>query len=249
MSAFLLWSVSFFAFAKIDCPADRIDEYAVVDTIYDGDTILLGDKRKLRFIGINTPERERSGSLAQPFSDQATRRLEQLIPQGSRVGLRYDKQSKDRYRRTLAHIFRHDGLNVTAELIKQGYGFAIVVPPNNWQLDCYFQVEQQARKRKAGIWSHAYYRASSPEQLNQNQSGFMRVTGKVTRKGQGKKNIWLDMGKHFSLKVSRKNVQYFTNMPIDDLVGKHITVRGWVTYYNNKLRMSLRHPAMLEIQE
>ncbi len=250
MSAFLFWAVSFSqAAAEPDCRVDQVDDYAVVEKIYDGDTLRLSDKRKIRFIGINTPELEHDMQPAEPLADKARRHLHQLIPPGSRVGLRYDQQRKDRYRRTLAHLFRKDGLNITAEMIRQGFGFAIVVPPNEELVDCYFDIERKARKARLGVWPHPYFAAKVPGQLGRYKTGFIRVSGKVTHIGKGKKSIWLDMGRHFSLRLRRKNMHYFDDVPIMALTGKQITVRGWVNYYNGKLRMSLRHPAMLELQD
>ncbi len=250
LSAFLFLLLPFTATAKEhDCKADRIDEFAVVKEIHDGDTLRLTDNRNVRFIGVNTPELSHKDKPAEPLAEAAKKELQSLISPGSRVGLRYDNQPKDRHRRTLAHVFRDDGLNLTAELIKQGHGFAIVVPPNNWQMDCYFQTEQQARTYKKGIWSHAYYEPRHSSELSEDMRGFMLVRGLVTRIGKGKKNIWLDMGKRFSLKLNRNNIHYFDPVPIETLQGKQITIRGWVSYYNKKLRMSLSHPRMLEILE
>ena len=245
---FLLLPVTVSAIEQ-DCKADRIDEYAVVKKIYDGDTLRLSDNRKVRFIGVNTPELAHDEKLAEPLAEAAKRKLQNLISAGSHVGLRYDIQRKDRHRRTLAHVFRKDGLNVTAELIKRGYGFAIVVPPNNWQMDCYFQVEQEARNNKRGVWSHSYFKPRNTNELSDDMRGFMLVKGIVTRIGKGKKKIWLDMGKRFSIKLHRNNMHYFEFIPIDTIQGKQITIRGWVRYYNKKLRISLRHPRMLEIME
>ena len=250
MSAFLVLLLSISArAAEPGCLTDHIDAYGVVKEIYDGDTLRLTDNRKIRFIGVNTPELAHDEKPVEPLAVIATEKLSELIPPGSRIGLRYGKSRKDRYRRTLAHVFRHDGLNVTAEMIKQGYGFAIVVPPNDWQSDCYFRTEQQARNSSQGIWANPYYKVRDVTSLSKTSRGFMRVTGKVTRVGKSKKNIWLDMGRAFSVKLPRKHIQSFEGVPINSLQGKQITVRGWVSYYNDKLRVSLGHPAMMEIME
>lgn len=248
-SALLFLAVPVSVSADAVCQAERIDDYATVKEIFDGDTLRLSDNRRVRLIGINTPELAREEKAAEPLAVEAGKKLQQLVPAGSVIGLRFDQQAKDRYQRILAHVFRKDGLNVAAELLRQGYGFAIVVPPNDWQTDCYFHAERQARQKGLGIWSHSYFGVKNPDQLERDQTGFMRVSGRVTRVGGGSKNIWLDMGKRFSIRLRRENLQVFANLSPDELTGVHVTVRGWVSYYNNKSRMSLRHPAMIEILE
>lgn len=243
---FCIWLNSSAAGAQ-DCAADRIDEYARVESIYDGDTIRLNDQRIVRFIAINTPERAHGGQLSEPLAEEATQALRALLPIGSKVGLRYDAQRQDRHRRTLAHVFTAQGINLSAALLTQGHGFAIVVAPNAWQVDCYFGAERQARIARRGVWSQAYYAARSAETLPGETRGFVRIKGRVTGTGKSRKNIWLDMGTRIALKVPRTQLEYFTGLPLENLAGRDIIARGWVNFYNNKLRMTISHPAMLEI--
>jgi len=232
-----------------ECAADRIDERAVVEAVFDGDTIRLTDQRIVRFIAINTPEQAHNGQPAEPLAEQATQALRELLPVGSTVGLRYDIERQDHHRRTLAHVYTEQGTNLSAALIEQGYGFAIVVAPNTWQVDCYFRAEQQARTARRGIWLHAYYTAKPAATLPGETRGFVRIHGRVTNTGKSRKNIWLDMGTQIALKIPRTHLQHFAGQPIENLSGRDIIARGWVSFYNNKLRMTVSHPAMLEIQD
>lgn len=229
-----------------DCAADHIDEWGQVSTVIDGDTIRLSDQRNIRFIAINTPELAHDEHPAEPLAEAAKVSLSRLLPVGSRVGLRYDKERFDHHRRMLAHVFDSDGKNVSVALLRQGYAFAIAVPPNLWQQTCYFQNEESARVTNQGVWSHAYFQPKNARQLHSKQGGFVRVSGRVERIGKGERNIWLDMGKHFAVRIQRKQLQYFTTRPLETLQDKVITVRGWARFYNDKLRMTLTHPAMLE---
>ena len=151
------------------------------------------------------------------------------------------------HQRTLAHVYTPAGQNLAAALIARGYGFAIVVPPNTGQFDCYFASERLAREQGRGIWSHAAYAAKPVNALTKNDTGFQHVMGAVTGIGQGKKNLWLDMGEAFSVRIQIKHLQYFTGLPLEGLVGKQVRLRGWVSFYNDKLRMNIGHPAMMEI--
>ncbi len=230
-----------------ECNTRQYDEAATLDKVYDGDTIRLTDGRKVRLIAVNTPEMARKEQPAQALAKEATQSLEQMFQRHRRVYLKYGADRKDRYKRVLAHVFTAQGKNVAAELIRQGLGYAILVPPNDWQHECYFKLEQQAQKNNKGIWLHSDYRVRQTADLTREMTGFQLVEGRISKIGHGKKWLWLDMAPLFSVKVERRNLKYFTNQPIESLTGKSIRLRGWVAYYNGKLRMSLRHPAMMEI--
>ncbi|MGD8925447.1 MAG: thermonuclease family protein [Thioalkalispiraceae bacterium] len=233
--------------ADSNCSAQRYDEIVTLEKVYDGDTIKLTDGRKIRFIAINTPELSHDGRPEQPYALEAKLVTQQLFASSRTVKLKFGKDKKDRYKRTLAHVFTADGRNVSAELIKRGLGFAIVVPPNTWNTNCYFGLEQQARQALRGIWSDSYYRSKNPLKLQRANTGFQIIEGSVTGIGRSKKSIWLDMGDRFSIRINRKKLVYFKNLPIADLKGKRIRARGWIAFYNHKLRMSLNHPAMMSI--
>jgi hypothetical protein len=144
-------------------------------------------------------------------------------------------------------VFTEDGKNVAAELLKEGLGFAIVVPPNLWNMECYFSLEQGAKQAGKGVWAHPDYIPKNPDALKQEDTGFQIIEGIVTNIGQGKKTIWLDMGRDFSVRINRHNLDYFAAGQITQLRGKRIRVRGWVAFYNDKLRMTVNHQRMMTI--
>mgnify|MGYP002621112335 CR=1 FL=1 len=237
-----------------DCTVTRTDEIATVSRVYDGDTLELSDQRIVRLVGINTPERARDQQPSQPFAEQATDALAALLPAGNQVALIFDESRHDRHGRLLAHVFTVPGtgresVNVSAALIEQGLGFAITVPPNVRFQSCYFARENLARQSKQGVWGHTAYQPRQATRLTRNDTGFQLVKGRVTDIGKSRKNIWLDMGDHFAVKIPRQHLQYFTRMPIESLQGKQLVVRGWVSFYNQKLRVTVGHPAMITIMD
>ena len=231
---------------KTACAPDRIDAWARVDAIYDGDTLRLADRRVIRFIGINAPELAHDGRPAQPLAEAAKMALVRMLPIGSRVGLRYDKEHLGPHRRVLAHIFNSKGQNISAALLQQGYAFAIAIPPNLWQSSCYFRQEAMARAAGRGIWQTPYYQPKQAQQIQTHAGGFYRVTGRVEHIGESRRSMWLDMSKRFAVRIPRKDLPYFVAMPPATLLDKVITVRGWARFYNHKLNLTLTHPVMIE---
>ena len=52
------------------CAADIWDR---VDWVIDGDTVVLSNRQKVRYIGINAPELAHDGHMAEPYGDAAKR--------------------------------------------------------------------------------------------------------------------------------------------------------------------------------
>lgn len=87
-------------------------------SVYDGDTIRLGDER-IRIVGLDTPE---LGHRAECESEvlAAERAKQALIGEIARGNVALHRQGTDRYGRTLARV-TVDGRDVAATLIAQGH--------------------------------------------------------------------------------------------------------------------------------
>ena len=94
---------------------------SVRETI-DGDTILLDDGRKVRYLGINAPE------VGQPFAREATNFNRRLVS-GLSVHLELDQVTADRYGRLLAYVY-HQGKMVNEQLLAEGWAHIFSIPPN-----------------------------------------------------------------------------------------------------------------------
>ena len=250
----VLLAVPFFYAALISQPAYAIcasgyyDETVQIRKVHDGDTLKLTDGRKIRIIGINTPELARDNQTAEPYADKATQNLKQLL-RGRSIELRYGKEKHDRYGRLLAHVFLPNGQNVTELMLKKGMGLALTVPPNLWAQPCYQQAERSARQQNIGLWQHARYQAIDVQKIQQH--GYYRIKGTVQRVNESRSAYWLNMGHHFALKIKKSDARYFISAPIKQLTGKTLIARGWIypTHYKgkNELRMRIRHPAALDV--
>jgi micrococcal nuclease len=102
---------------------------ASVTRVVDGDTIRVrfvsGSERRVRYIGVDTPERgERCFSAATELNRR-------LLGDG-RVRLEFDDDREDRYGRLLAYVYRAgDGLFINRELLERGLAEPLTVKPND----------------------------------------------------------------------------------------------------------------------
>ncbi len=165
------------AFADAACATEHFDETAKVRYVHDGDTLQLNDGRKVRLIGINTPELARDNKAAEAFANEAKNALKLLFNSNKSVNLLYGKDKTDRYGRLLAHALLNDGQNVQALLLKQGYASVIIIPPNTRFAACYLEMEHEARCNKTGLWQSE--NILQAKQLRKQDIGFHLVRGKV----------------------------------------------------------------------
>jgi len=230
------------------CPADHIDRRAAVGYVFDGDTVALADRTRVRLIGVNTPEIAHDGHRAEPYGQAAEKALRRLLKQhGNRVGLRYDAEPRDRYGRRLAHLYLDDGTSVETWLLKQGLATTLTIPPNVWNIDCYRQAEEAARSARRGIWALPRYQPLDSRHIAPATTGFHLVRGKVVRVGHSRKSVWLNLEGGVALRIDRRELHYFGALDIDHLRGKTVLARGWLRPSRKELRMRVRHPAALQL--
>jgi len=229
------------------CPADRRGERVVSARIFDGDTLALTDGRRVRLLGINTPEIGRDGKPSEPYAEDAKALLARLAGPGMRLRLRLDTERFDRYGRLLAHVFADDGNNVQARLLDAGYATTLVVPPNEWSVECYAAVEARARQKRTGIWGLEEYQPIPAETLAGSARGFRLVTGRVQRIGESRANLWLNLSRRMAVRIPKDDLRYFGDLDPRRLAGRRLEVRGWIHKRRGELRITVRHPAALTV--
>lgn len=105
-----------------DC---RVEENAVCTKVVDGDTIYLDNGKKIRMVGVNTPERGVEGYIT-------SKNFVQKLCLNKKVGIDIDdSKHNDRYGRTLAVVIV-DGKNVNEMLLKEGLAEIMYMPPSEF---------------------------------------------------------------------------------------------------------------------
>ena len=223
--ATLFWSS---ASQAQSCPPPNNAQAVSIATIYDGDTVRLSDGRKVRLIGINTPELGRDGEPDQPLARQAKATLEQLLKSNRTLLLQPGKQNQDRYGRLLAHLYLNDGTNLEAQLLQRGLGFAISIPPNLKLRECLNQAELQARQQQLGVWSEPDYQPIQAADLSTHGGGFGRFHGRVTESGKLRKGHYLELDGKIFVTLGSTFLQQYPQTSSDNLLGRKVEVRGWL---------------------
>jgi len=126
--------------------------YHRVVFVYDGDTVLLKNGAKVRYLGINTPEIDYEGGKSE-FMAHTARDFNQKLVKGALVRLEYDLEKEDGYKRVLAYVFLQNGDMVNALLVRKGLAYVISIRPNLKYRDLLLECQRKAIKERVGIWS------------------------------------------------------------------------------------------------
>jgi micrococcal nuclease len=128
------------------------DDRAWVQRVIDGDTVLLADNRRVRLLGIDTPETKHPSLPVQAGGIEASQLLQALV-EGQEVRLEFDKNRLDRHGRWLAYLFRGE-LFINAELVRAGWSRAETAFPLRSGYKKLLKIaEDEARRGRRGLWA------------------------------------------------------------------------------------------------
>ena len=234
-----------------------------VASVFDGDTVELKDGRRVRLVGINTPEVAHPPKPEEPLGQWATEQLKEKIGDKP-LWLQTGQQAKDHYGRTLGYLFTAEGNNIIAELLYSGAGFQVAIPPNLAYSDCYSRAVLQARQQGKGVWSHPYFQPI-PADSSSLKGGYARVVGRVEKVSLTKNVIWVDLQGQVSLKLNRKHASFLAGDTFDQVVAASrkrsgitdlvLEARGWVVDRNTwggrmvqQIKAGKRKPFQMNVQ-
>ena len=244
-----IWSAFFLAYSLpiiAACPAIKQAEPVHISHIYDGDTVRLKDGRRIRIIGINTPEMGRDGAPNEAYALEAKQYLQSLLRRGQ-VKLVLGKEHQDRYKRWLGHLLVGETL-VAESMLQQGLGFQVVVPPNNRFWRCLNQAQSRAERQGLGVWSLNPWQDVT--QLQSGEGGFRLLKGRVTKVKLKNSVLWLDIDQVLKVRMDQALKPEEVDLAdIDTLVGRSVRLSGWLKLKTQKSPkhfkpwfMSVKHP-------
>lgn len=218
-----------------------------VDTVYDGDTLVLENGERVRLLNINAPEissRHRDGEQG---GEAAKEWLQQQIGDQP-VYLRFDKERRDKYDRLLAHIFLEDERHLNAEMLRQGLAALTVHPPNLLYVDEMQAAQQQAIKQKIGIWDgEAYPPKTAQAGLGTSERrGWQRWQITPTQIKATRSQIWLMAGERLSIRIKKQQLALFAEP--QSYLNKKLEVRGWLSRRGNDYFINVLHPSAIAMR-
>lgn len=188
--------------------------------VYDGDTVQLSSRSRVRLVGINTPEMDAGREAERALAIQARQRLiDWLALRKNQVVLVLAQEPKDGFGRQLGYLVdRKDAhQDAAAALVTQGLAHVVAIGANTERLDCYRQLESASRAQRQGVWAWSTRKAASVR-----DDGFALLKGRITRQTRLKTTTVLVLDDHLVvlLRGALRERSFF--------VGEYLEVRGWV---------------------
>ncbi len=129
--------------------------------VVDGDTIVVdlnGTDTYIRLIGIDTPEsvsynvseNTEEGKIAAEYTKKLLRK--------KKVYLEYDKNTQDKYGRTLAYVFMEDKTTMAnREILRAGMAKVYSFKPNVKYEREFIKIQNEAKINQTGLWGTYYH--------------------------------------------------------------------------------------------
>ncbi|MFZ2451257.1 MAG: thermonuclease family protein [Methylovulum miyakonense] len=239
-----------FADKPVEPVAQKLDikpgyGFLSVQTVYDGDTVVLQDGRKVRFLGVNTPEVAHRGNKADAGGEAAKQWLQEKLKH-TRVRLEMGVEKTDKYGRTLAHLITENKEHINVQLVALGLGTVNIFPPNLGYVRELVAAEKEAEQARRGIWNRPEYAPVAAGQVDEavyDGHHWQRVTGKVQDVYATGKSVYLKFTGTFAARIEKENLPLFPE--VQGYRSKTLEVRGWLSKNKDRFVMLLRHPSAL----
>jgi endonuclease YncB( thermonuclease family) len=222
-------------------------DYYRVKTVYDGDTVVLEDGRKIRLLGINTPEVQHKDKRADAGGEDAKVWLINKL-QHARIRLEFDSERTDKYGRILAHLFNEQKEHINLSLVKAGLATISIYPPNLLYVNELLAAENKAEQDSLGIWQRPEYAVIPVSNLKETgHPGWTRLVGEVASIRNTRKSVYLVFSDQFEARIERKWLSLFP--AVNDYLGKTVEVRGWLNNSRKHFSLLIRHPGAIRLRE
>lgn len=219
--------------------------YYKVEKVYDGDTVKLEDGRKIRLLGINTPEVQHRNQATEAGGEAAKRWLMDKL-KNQKVRLVTDVEPTDKYKRTLAHVITENKEHINVQLVELGLAAVNIYPPNLLYADELVAAGNRAEQAKRGIWRQAEYTTIPVGRLGSDgHPGWTRLIGKVSVIRSSRKFVYLEFSDLFQARIEKKWLTLFPD--ISSYHGRTVEVRGWLNKNRGGWSMLIRHPSAMKI--
>ena len=145
--------IAILVFVSLSGLAATADDWLRVRWVNDGDTIVLADGRRGRYLGINAPEiaHEQYGQKAEPLGYEALALNRRLVHR-KRVRLELDAETHDAYDRLLAYVYVQGTQMVNVQMVVAGLAYFQPHWPNGRYDTQLLDAQRVAMQAKKGIW-------------------------------------------------------------------------------------------------
>lgn len=222
-----------------------IDRGTVV-VVYDGDTIKVkfdsGCERRVRLIGIDTPEIEGTSSETALEANLSKRFTFHHLFRKT-VELAYEREREDKYGRLLAYVWTEKGL-FNEFILEEGFARVFLKFPYALK-DNFVQAQRRAQQQGRGFWREDPHPRISVEHVLDHIGKLIRVSFVCTRIRKSRDFVYVSPeAENFAVLIPEENLPFFGN--VQKMKGKAIEVFGFLEEYKGQPQILLFFPSQLE---
>jgi Staphylococcal nuclease homologue len=215
---------------------------------------------KSGWAGLEVPSEPTSAETGETAAPRAAQAALAALLTGQSVELRQPVPAKDRYGRSLAHVyFTRERVERSAghEMLDQGYARVSAHVGNSACAAELLSRERAARAAGLGLWASPYYGivgAESGAALLAGRGRFTVAEGKVLSVRESGGTIYVNFGRRWSealtVTILKRHERMFAQagVPPKTLHNRRIRVRGWIDERNGP-RIEASYPEQIEIAE
>ena len=217
--------------------------------------LILSDGRAILLEGIRLPGRESGRDGDGALAGQSLALLGELA-KAAPVTFTATPPKQDRYDRVRAQAFG-DGVWLQVAMLERGMARVAISPDRNECAPDLYEAEARARRARAGLWAMSSYAPRQAQTMAQEMKGsagsFQLVEGWVTNVGTASGRTFIDFGNDgsgnrvFSAVIQAQDRAAFRGHDLQDLVARHVRIRGVVVDVRGRPEIGLSNPAQIEI--
>ncbi|MDD8015508.1 MAG: thermonuclease family protein [Acidobacteriota bacterium] len=230
-------------------PSSVSGSEATVIAVYDGDTIKVrfadGRERKVRFIGVDSPEMDDSREPVE-FMAHMAKRFAYLHLFSRKIRLTYDWQAEDDYGRLLAYVWTKKLGLFNEYLIREGFAFAFLkyrFRPD--YRERFKKAEREARSSCRGLWRKEAFPGIPAEEAGRHTGRLMSVRFVCSRVAERGSFITLDSTGSFHALIPGANRDRFSGL--EALGNVSISVTGIVEKYKDSAEIRVFVPYQIRV--
>jgi micrococcal nuclease len=225
-------------------------ESATVVVVYDGDTVKVrfgdGNERKVRLIGIDSPELDDQRENVR-FMATVAKRFAFLKLYRREIRLSYDWQLEDKYGRLLAFLTTEDGTLFNELILREGFAFKLRAFPFKPELMKKFEAaENEARRGEKGLWRRSDPPPVAPAEAAGSLGQLASVRMICASVEERKPFIVLrPPGGEIEVLIPERRRADFPGL--EEMAGKAILVKGLVEEFRGRVQIMVDLPMQIRV--
>jgi micrococcal nuclease len=219
-----------------------------VVAVYDGDTLKIqfpgGSERRVRLIGIDTPELSDEKEETR-LEARLARRFAFHYLYRKKVELTYEQELEDKYGRLLAYVWI-EGALFNEFILKQGFARVFWAFPYSFK-ERFIRAQQEAREKGRGFWQKKPYPVVPAQDIRAHIGELGRVRFICARVRRRTDFLFLDPEEgDFAVLIPDENLSFFPGWK--SWKGRALEAGGFLEEYRNQPQIMVFFPSQLRMR-